>query len=344
MSIDVRREQVPASLALLAPRLRLGAAAAHGTLLDGGWWPRSADPAAELPGLIRVIEDRWDRVTRLMLGPAGWDSQPRQLRAADRVVKIGWFPGQPAGLLTALCASGSRVDLLVVPSDTAQADALAAMDMAVQADNLIHAPDILAAVARDRDSSAEAGPGLTVRESEGGRLERSEAASPAQIYDSLVSTSLSTEPTASSTVAQTENTSAMRVVARTRITAFCGAASTRSPPARRACLRPCASAATPLESMNCRPARSTMIPGSRAATAASAAATLTASATSSSPRNATTAWPTQLRVLRSVLNMAPPFLLSSKAGSWPGSNSRGSAMNDTPDARDHLLMRPAGVA
>jgi hypothetical protein len=60
------------------PRLRLDPAGSRGTLLDGGWWPRSGDPAAELPGLIRAIDDRCGRVARLMLGPAGWDSQPRR--------------------------------------------------------------------------------------------------------------------------------------------------------------------------------------------------------------------------------------------------------------------------
>ena len=33
------------------PRLRLQPDRPTYTLLDGGWWPRSADPAAELPGL-----------------------------------------------------------------------------------------------------------------------------------------------------------------------------------------------------------------------------------------------------------------------------------------------------
>jgi hypothetical protein len=145
MSDNAEPQRAPA-----APRLSLGTVLSHGTLLDGGWWPRSADPAAELPGLIAAIEDRCGRVTRLMLGPAGWEGRPRRLGAAGRTVKLGWFPGQPAGLLTAFCGSGGRVDLLVVPPGTAEKDALAAMDLAAQAANRIHAPDILAAVAGHR--------------------------------------------------------------------------------------------------------------------------------------------------------------------------------------------------
>ncbi len=149
-------ETVPASQAPPAPRLRLGSALSGRTLLDGGWWPRSADPAAELPGLITAVEGRCGRVARLMLGPAGWDSQPRRLGAAGRVVKLGWFTGQPARLLTAFCGSSGRIDLLVVPPGTAETDALAAMDLAAQPTNLIHAPDILAAIGSHPGPAAEA--------------------------------------------------------------------------------------------------------------------------------------------------------------------------------------------
>ena len=91
----------------------------------------------------------------------------------------------------------------------------------------------------------------------------------------------------------------------------------QAPPPCRACLRPRASAATPLQSMNSRPARSTMILGSRATAAASAAATSPASARSSSPHNATTTWPSHSRVLKSTLNIGEPPCFSSKAGSRP---------------------------
>src|SRR3984957_17716750 len=104
------------------------------------------------------------------------------------------------------------------------------------------------------------------------------------------------------------------MTARTRVTACCGAARMRSPPASLACLRPRTSAAMPLESMNSRPARSTMIPGSRTASAPSAAATATASHWSSCPRNVTTVWPSQLRVLSFVLNTGVPFSLLRQGG------------------------------
>src|SRR6476660_3500857 len=56
------------------PRLRLQPDRSVRTLLDGGWWPRSADPAAELPGLILALDKRHGSINRIMLGMADWDS------------------------------------------------------------------------------------------------------------------------------------------------------------------------------------------------------------------------------------------------------------------------------
>jgi hypothetical protein len=42
---------------------------------------------------------------------------------AGRIVRLGYFASQPTGLLTAVCGSHDRVDLLVVPPDTAAAPA-----------------------------------------------------------------------------------------------------------------------------------------------------------------------------------------------------------------------------
>jgi hypothetical protein len=63
------------------PRMLLQPDRAGPALLDGGWWPRTDDPAAELPGLILALDKRHGRITRIMLGTAGWDgSRPHRLR------------------------------------------------------------------------------------------------------------------------------------------------------------------------------------------------------------------------------------------------------------------------
>jgi hypothetical protein len=125
------------------PRLRLESTGARHTLLDGGWWPRSTDPVAELPGLILAIDALHGPVTRLLLAPGDWDSHPRRLSVADRIVRLGYFVSQPTGLLTAVRGNRERVDLLVVAPNTAADTADSAMLVAASVGNLIHAQDLL---------------------------------------------------------------------------------------------------------------------------------------------------------------------------------------------------------
>lgn len=136
----------PAGPRLLLRRDNFGSAP-----LDGGWWPRSADPAAELPGLIVALDKLHGRVTRVMLGAADWNaSRPRRLRvseAGSRVVRLGWFTTMPAGLLTAIYANGQRTDLVTIPPHASEQGASAAMEQAARPGNREHAPAILAAIA-----------------------------------------------------------------------------------------------------------------------------------------------------------------------------------------------------
>ena len=165
-----------------APRLLLRPEHSPAAPLDGGWWPRSGDPAAELPGLIAALDERCGRITRVMVGTVGWDAgRPRRLYvgspAGNRVVKVGWFATMPAGLLTAISASGRRADLVTIPSNASEQAASAAMGQAAKAGNRDHAPEILAATAAAPGPVAdaaprEAAPGapLSVWEWEGGQL------------------------------------------------------------------------------------------------------------------------------------------------------------------------------
>lgn len=147
------------------PRLRMEATGSRRTLLDGGWWPRSTDPVAELPGLVLAIDNLRGPVTRLILSAAGWDTRPRRLDVAGRVLRLGYFASQPISLLTALCANRDRVDLLVVAPNTSADTALAAMTLAATTDNLVHAQQILLAASTPIPRVAE-----DAWEDEGGQL------------------------------------------------------------------------------------------------------------------------------------------------------------------------------
>jgi hypothetical protein len=141
------------------PRLRLQQDRNGAALLDGAWWPRSADLAAELPELIPALDERRGRVTRVMLGTADWNaSRPRWLAidgpGGRRVVKLGWFATMPGGLLTAISVNGDRTDLVTIPPGSSEQAAREAMHQAAQAGNREHAPAILAAIAAAADAPA----------------------------------------------------------------------------------------------------------------------------------------------------------------------------------------------
>ena len=38
---------------------------ARHTAVDGAWWPRSTDLAAELPGLVAALDERGVRISRI---------------------------------------------------------------------------------------------------------------------------------------------------------------------------------------------------------------------------------------------------------------------------------------
>jgi Family of unknown function (DUF5994) len=152
------------------PRLRLGSSTSRRTLLDGGWWPRSDDPVAELPGLVLAIEHLHGPVTQLILHADDWDGRPHRIGMAGRVLRLAYFTSQPPGLVTALCGrNGNQVDLLIVPPGTDHDTADAAMALAATPDNRVHAHHIVGTV-RARDSPQTTSRAAADWESEGGRL------------------------------------------------------------------------------------------------------------------------------------------------------------------------------
>ncbi|MFC4019104.1 DUF5994 family protein [Micromonospora sp. GCM10011542] len=127
-----------------APRLVL-ATTGKGAVLDGGWWPRSWDPAAELPDLLLALAERHGRIRHVMLNIRAWDSRLRRLTVGPDVVRLGWFDTLDPAVLVATTGKDAQVDLLVVPPATPPAAAEWAMATAADPANLRRAPEILAA-------------------------------------------------------------------------------------------------------------------------------------------------------------------------------------------------------
>lgn len=129
------------------PRLQLRRASHRRTHLDGGWWPRSRDLVAELPGLVLAIDDLHGKVTRLVLPAEGWTSRPRRLGVDGRIIRIGYFHSQPVTLLTATCGNaGDRIDLLLIAPETPPELAHDALTLVSTTGNAVRSPHILATV------------------------------------------------------------------------------------------------------------------------------------------------------------------------------------------------------
>jgi hypothetical protein len=140
------------------PRLFLAPARAGYAVLDGGWWPRSWDPVAELPGLVLALAARYGRIRYVMLNSVTWDSRFRKLAVGAAVIRMGWFVSLDPALLIATTDRGDQLDLLVVPPQTAASTAERAMTMAADPTNIMRAPDILAATPAPPVAAAGNGP------------------------------------------------------------------------------------------------------------------------------------------------------------------------------------------
>jgi Family of unknown function (DUF5994) len=128
-----------------ALRLRLDPTLARAGVLDGGWWPHSRDPDAELPDLIAGLDASLGTITRVALNLDAWDRAPRRVAVEGRSVQVGWFRAMNADTIGVTRGSQDRFVLLVVPPQATVPAAATAMAMAADATNRAPPADILAA-------------------------------------------------------------------------------------------------------------------------------------------------------------------------------------------------------
>ncbi|WP_083924271.1 STAS domain-containing protein [Nocardiopsis lucentensis] len=150
------------------PRLRLHPVPGRGSVLDGGWWPRSGDPVAELPGLVLALDEYRGTVQTLDLGVAGWKRRPGLLEVAGRAIRLSWSPLAPFDLLIAVGSNGAHTRLLVVPPGVDDFVARSAMEVASRATNTDQASEIMATASASLRPPLS--PAETDWESEGGIL------------------------------------------------------------------------------------------------------------------------------------------------------------------------------
>lgn len=115
-------------------RLRLKPKAPSTGFVDGGWWPRSRDLAAELPSLLTVLSVRLGRIERVSYHLSDWDPAIRKISFSGGVVRLAGYRSQHPDTVNVI-AAGQRVTLLVVPPEAAGQTAHAALMAAGQRGN-----------------------------------------------------------------------------------------------------------------------------------------------------------------------------------------------------------------
>jgi hypothetical protein len=152
-----------------AIRLRLNSVLDRRGTVDGAWWPRSRDAAAELPALISAVDQRLGRaVLRVGLYHDAWVHIPRRIVVRGRQVKVGWFRSADPHLITLTIEGAEPITVLVIPPGTVNDSAMAALTLAAAGTVGVRPADILHPAGPDegirgRDSSA-------AWENEGGRV------------------------------------------------------------------------------------------------------------------------------------------------------------------------------
>lgn len=163
-----RRATVIAQVSASEPRLIL--ATSRPGPLDGGWWPRSWDPATELPSLVTALSAQFGPVRQVLLSNSVWQGRLRRLSAGGTVVRLGWFASMDPALLVAITDRGDQIDLLVVAPVTPKAAAQLAMATAASPGNLKRAPFILPATTDAAIPVGNGSAGTAAWDNEGGSI------------------------------------------------------------------------------------------------------------------------------------------------------------------------------
>ncbi|MFI6393614.1 DUF5994 family protein [Nonomuraea sp. NPDC050540] len=127
------------------PRLSLDPTPSRRAVVNGAWWPRSRDAAAELPGLVAAGDQRLGRTTLLVgLHPDAWRHIPDRIPARGRLVRVGRFRGADPHVVVLFFAAVEPVALLLIPPDTAAGPAQNALTRAARHTADLTADDLLA--------------------------------------------------------------------------------------------------------------------------------------------------------------------------------------------------------
>jgi hypothetical protein len=118
-----------------ALRLRLKPAGSTNGYVDGAWWPRSRDLAAELPALAQALTARLGSVWQVVFALTSWDSVPRRVQFDGHPVRLEGFHSQDENVVSVVSLDRQRIRLLVIPTNVSEAVSQDAMKIATTHDN-----------------------------------------------------------------------------------------------------------------------------------------------------------------------------------------------------------------
>ncbi len=126
---DNPRVSRPAVAAASEPRLALRPDPPISADLDGAWWPRSTDLAAELPDLIAKLSYRLGQVTLVGYHLNAWTETPPQVEIAGHTVEfVGVTSDEPSSVI--LVGKHHHIALLVIAPDASEQVARQELDAA----------------------------------------------------------------------------------------------------------------------------------------------------------------------------------------------------------------------
>ncbi|TCO60481.1 DUF5994 family protein [Actinocrispum wychmicini] len=125
------------------PRLRIKPTTGVRGQVDGAWWPRSADPAAEFPGLVMALSSWIGPVNRLACHFGAWHPVVPEIVTNGWAVSLEDCPTLPPDTVMAISADDRRMTVLVVPVGTRGGVARAVMYAAAARDTVATAAEIL---------------------------------------------------------------------------------------------------------------------------------------------------------------------------------------------------------
>lgn len=130
-------------------RLRLRSATERGGFVDGGWWPRSLDLAAEIVGVLSELFAEGCTVHRVSYNLTGWQTPPTKMTVCERPITLTGHRNQSRSSITLVDTSNSnsatvnRLELVVIPPDTELVIAERALRMSGQDGLRLRAAEIL---------------------------------------------------------------------------------------------------------------------------------------------------------------------------------------------------------